>query len=108
MTVLAAFRWAAAAVLAGAIWFATPEVVVAQSLEDRVIQTLHDEGYVRINRSRTLLGRVRIIGLRRGILREVVIDPRTNEILRDVEFRSDRIPDIPPPDPSSPRRGNGG
>jgi hypothetical protein len=59
------------------------------TLEARIIESLRNAGYVRIERSGTLLGRVRITGLQAGTLREIVLNPHTREILRDVEFRAD-------------------
>ena len=79
--------------LALLLCLATPST--AESLEDTIVSSLEREGYVRILRTKTLLGRVRIVALRQGHLREVVINPSTSEILRDVEVRSDKIPVIP-------------
>ncbi|MEM1431517.1 MAG: hypothetical protein AAGG09_18835 [Pseudomonadota bacterium] len=59
------------------------------TLEARIIESLRNSGYVRIQRSGTLLGRVRITGLQAGTLREIVLNPHTREILRDVEFQAD-------------------
>lgn len=59
------------------------------TLEARIIEDLRSDGYVRIERSGTLLGRVRITGLQAGTVREIVLNPHTREILRDVEIRAD-------------------
>jgi hypothetical protein len=75
---------AAAGVAAGA--------VRADPVDD-ITAEIRDQGF-RITRvQRTLLGRVRIIGLSDDYRREVVIDPTTGEIRRDLLI---------------PRRGSGG
>lgn len=48
-----------------------------------VLQALRFQGYREIWFERTLLNRIRIVAERRGRSREIVIDPRTGEILRD-------------------------
>lgn len=78
--------------LIAAVGLASPGF--AQSLEERVIAELQRDGYCRINRTRTLLGRVRIIGLKPFYLREVVINPSTSEILRDIVLKSDKIGEV--------------
>jgi len=64
-------------------------------LPQTIITELEAEGYSRIEVSRTLLGRtmLRATGAGKG-MREVVIHPRTGEILRDVvqPGRSDEAP----------------
>ncbi|MEM9249515.1 MAG: hypothetical protein AAGB05_12575 [Pseudomonadota bacterium] len=65
------------------------------TLEARVIESLRTEGYVRIERNRTWLGQVRITALRTGNTREIVLNPHTREILRDVELRPDGSPAFP-------------
>ena len=78
------------------IMFGLSTPSMAQSLEERVVTSLERDGYQRIARTRTLLGRVRIVALRKGHIREVVINPSTSEILRDVEVRSNKVPDLAP------------
>jgi hypothetical protein len=62
---------------------------------DAVAQLLGDlraQGYREIWFERTLLNRVRITAERRGYDREIVIDPRTGEILRDYsELQKPRV-----------------
>lgn len=48
-----------------------------------VLRALRFQGYREIWFERTLLNRIRIVAERRGRSREIVIDPRTGEILRD-------------------------
>ena len=52
--------------------------------EDDIIERLVEAGFGQIEVSRTLLGRVRIVAIKGNIRRELVINPRTGEILRDV------------------------
>lgn len=56
----------------------------AQTSEERVIQRLASEGYTEIEVRRTLLGRIRLRAARPdGTEREIVLNPRSGEILRD-------------------------
>lgn len=75
--------------------FSMASPCAAQTVEERVLTSLKTEGYTRIVRLKTFLGRTRIVALRAGHIREVVINPTTNEILRDVELVSEQIPDYP-------------
>ncbi len=52
--------------------------------EDDIIERLVEAGFGQIEVTRTLLGRVRIVAFKGNIRRELVINPRTGEILRDV------------------------
>ncbi|MFV0385216.1 hypothetical protein [Paracoccus sp. (in: a-proteobacteria)] len=54
---------------------------------DAIISQLDQLGYDRIEMSRTLLGRVRVIGERDDRRREIVANPLTGEILRDLVTR---------------------
>lgn len=58
----------------------------AASYEDQVIAQLRAQGYDQINAERTLLGRVKISAQMNGGRREIVLNPRTGEVLRDVWF----------------------
>ena len=60
--------------------------VFAQGFEDAVIAQLRAEGYARITMTTTLLGRVRITAEGEKGQREIVLNPRTGEVLRDVWF----------------------
>lgn len=57
------------------------------ALADGVVETIVDDlraqGYDQIDVSRTLLGRTRIEAKSEAYLREIVLDARTGEILRD-------------------------
>jgi hypothetical protein len=59
----------------------------------QVLQSLRSQGYREIWFERTLLNRVRIVAERRGTSREIVLDPRTGDILRDYsESEDDSVP----------------
>jgi hypothetical protein len=66
---------------------ATP--AAAETLADRIVAELRRQGYSRISVSRTLLGRVRIAAVSRRHSREIIVNPRTGEILRDYWVDSD-------------------
>lgn len=55
----------------------------AQSATDAITRQLRAQGYRSIEVSRTLLGRARIVARRPGEQREIIVNPRTGEILRD-------------------------
>jgi hypothetical protein len=57
--------------------------VAADPLTDGIVAQLRRQGYGRIAVSRTLLGRVRIVGNSSSRRREIIVNPRTGEILRD-------------------------
>ena len=56
---------------------------VADPIVDRVTRQLAAQGYDRIEVSRTFLGRLRFEAHGPGTEREIIINPRTGEILRD-------------------------
>jgi len=51
---------------------------------ESVMHQLRALGYLEITRTRTLLGRIRITARRGPERREIVLDPRSGEILRDL------------------------
>ena len=57
--------------------------VSAGSLQDSIVEQLQDQGFTRIQISRTLLGRSRIVATTKTMTREIVINPATGTILRD-------------------------
>lgn len=61
----------------------------ADGYESAVVGQLRRQGYRQINVERTLLGRVRIVAQRGGGSREIILNPRTGEILRDVVLAAD-------------------
>jgi len=59
----------------------------ADDVRDYIVGELREDGYSDIRMSRTLLGRMRFVALRHDARREIVVNPRTGEILRDyVQF----------------------
>lgn len=56
----------------------------AQSYELDITAQLREQGYKNITLSHTWLGRTRIVALLGSDLREIVLDPHTGEILRDL------------------------
>lgn len=57
---------------------------LAQDYVASVISQLEKMGFRSIRQERTLLGRVRIIGMRDDGRREIIINPNSGEILRDL------------------------
>ena len=72
--------------LIGAAGLALPAVA---AFSDDVVAQLTQQGYRDIAVSNTWLGRVRILATRDGGTREIVLNPRTGEILRDLWTASD-------------------
>ncbi len=56
---------------------------VASPNQERIVAQLAEQGFTRIEVTRTLLGRTRILAINEGFLREIVLNPRTGVILRD-------------------------
>ena len=50
---------------------------------DEMLNELRQQGYRNVEVSRTLLGRTRITAENAKFTREIVVDPRTGEVLRD-------------------------
>lgn len=59
----------------------------AETIQDRAVRELVNQGFDSITMQRTLLGRVRIIGVAPGLRREIVVNLRTGEVLRDYTQR---------------------
>jgi hypothetical protein len=57
---------------------------LAQGYADDVVRQLGGQGYADISVSTTFLGRVRILAKGEGGHREIILNPRTGEILRDL------------------------
>jgi uncharacterized membrane protein YgcG len=58
--------------------------VAAQGFISSIITQLRDQGFEEIRQERTLLGRIRIVATRSDGEREIIINPNTGEILRDL------------------------
>jgi hypothetical protein len=61
-----------------------PQAAWAQNYADRIVRQLRAQGYTGITVSNTWLGRTRIVAQSADGSREIIIDPRTGEILRDL------------------------
>ncbi|MFM2388643.1 MAG: hypothetical protein RLZZ437_198 [Pseudomonadota bacterium] len=61
-----------------------PGSAMAQSYAEQIVQQLRQQGYSGITVSNTWLGRTRIVARSGNGSREIIIDPRTGEILRDL------------------------
>jgi hypothetical protein len=55
--------------------------------QDQIERALTRQGFQVQQVTRTLLGRVHIIATRNGLWREVVLNPSTGEILRDISMQ---------------------
>lgn len=55
----------------------------AQTVVDQIIAQLEAQGFTAFDVSRTLLGRSRIVATSGDQQREIIVNPRTGEILRD-------------------------
>ena len=72
-------------------------IVLAADTQERIVQALNEQGFSVRKVKRTWLGRVRIEAAGGGLIREVVFNPSTGEILRDFwepERLNDRSPGI--------------
>lgn len=56
----------------------------AETPVDKVIRQLRKQGFVEIAASRTLLGRARVVAERGEYRREIILNPGSGEILRDI------------------------
>lgn len=57
----------------------------AEDLADSIVSQLHSQGFSSVDVSTTFLGRVRIEASNTAYHREIVLNPRTGEILRDYQ-----------------------
>lgn len=63
--------------------------VMASGFQDEIVASLRAQGYDQITVEVTLLGRVKITAIKQNYLREIVVNPRTGEILRDLWLTAD-------------------
>jgi hypothetical protein len=68
--------------LVAAVVTAAP--ALAQDLIANIVAQLKRQGFRSVVTERTLLRRVRIVATRRDGVREIIVNPRTGEILRDL------------------------
>ena len=72
-------------VLAGVVLLlATGRAALAEDFVAAIVRDLQSQGYAGITTERTLLGRVRIVAESATARREIILNPRTGEILRDL------------------------
>jgi hypothetical protein len=64
-------------------------MAVAASYQEAVIAQLRAQGYKKIVVETTLLGRVKISAAFKGGRREIILNPRTGEVLRDLWISPD-------------------
>jgi hypothetical protein len=64
------------------VWAAS--AALAETPQDRLLAALVADGYTIEQTERTWLGRLRIIAVKGDLRREVVINPGTGEVLRDI------------------------
>lgn len=76
-------RFLALLVLGGHL-VVVPQAGFAQSVGDQIARQLRRRGYSDVTVSRTLLGRIRVVGTRGTKRREIVVNPSSGEILRDL------------------------
>lgn len=72
-----------------------PTAALSQSLADRIARELRSEGFSEVSTTRTLLGRARIYASGPAGTREIILDPRNGEILRDLWISPDGAPTNP-------------
>ncbi|MCF8485810.1 MAG: hypothetical protein K9G71_11365 [Rhodobacteraceae bacterium] len=65
----------------------------AKTFTESVLDQLRNQGFDRISVQRTLLGRTQIIARGNGGRREIILNPRTGEILRDLWITGSDGPD---------------
>lgn len=80
----------------------------AAPFEEAVVAQLESQGYKSITVERTLLGRVKIVGQIDGGRREIILNPRTGEILRDLWSAKSGKSDGPKIQRSPDNSGSGG
>lgn len=66
------------------LFLGSPLPAAAQTVQEQIITQLNDQGFDQMTVNRTLLGRVRIVARRGDLERELVFNPQTGEILRDL------------------------
>lgn len=80
--------------------------LVQDSAEDAILAGLQAQGFHLVERSRTWLGRVRLIVENGSVRREIVFYPGTGEILRDYAERLAADRDAPAPVAGADPGGN--
>ena len=70
-------------IIASFVAAATARTAMAGTVQESIVAQLRDQGFRSIRVSKTLLGRVRIQATSDKYSREIILNPRTGEILRD-------------------------
>ena len=60
---------------------------LAATYDQTLISLLQKQGYSDVTASRTMLGRTRVVAIGSDHMREIILDPNTGEILRDLSKR---------------------
>ncbi|MEM9579626.1 MAG: hypothetical protein AAF891_02985 [Pseudomonadota bacterium] len=99
--------------LALVLTLAASTPLTAQSVAEDIAAQLRAQGYEQVQMSRTWLGRLRFLATTGLQTREIIVNPRTGEILRDfmetsAEGGSVRILDRPAPEGRPPTRTDAG
>ena len=63
---------------------ATPALAQGDAFAALFVEQLKAQGFGRIEVSRTWLGRIRIVARNESFRREIILNPRTGEVLRDL------------------------
>lgn len=71
------------------------QIAYADTYADQIVRQLTDQGFANIQVEVTLLGRVRIRGQGQQGLREIILNPNTGEILRDLWLDANGNPMLP-------------
>ncbi len=83
-----------------------PALAQADEIQDAIVRELGAQGYTHVKISRTWLGRLRFVATSESREREIIINARTGEILRDywhdLSAQSETVPQIV--DPNAGRR----
>ena len=72
-----------------AVQFGLAAAAFAASAADQIIAQLRDQGFTEIEVEQTWLGRTRIVAEREDASREIILNPSTGEILRDLWLTKD-------------------
>lgn len=84
-----------------------PGPASAESLQDRVVGELQAQGFDVVEGRSTLLGRYRIVAEAPGLRREIVLNLRTGEVLRDLVQHVSKGDDPARPDVSGTQGADG-
>ncbi len=86
--------------------FLAPGTALA-NFQDDLVEWLQGQGYSEISVTRTLLGRTRIVATGSDGTRELILNPRTGEVLRDI-WTNSRGQSLPPALADNSGRGGDG